>query len=137
MQNITDSAFGNMLASGSELWLDGGHNPAAGSVIANTFKDQKIILICGMMENKDTARYLEKLAPLTIQLYGVHVDGEASHPAIDIVKFAWANNIKAETALSVKQALEKIGPNIPSTVVICGSLYLSGQVLRDNDLIPD
>ncbi|MBL4603945.1 MAG: bifunctional folylpolyglutamate synthase/dihydrofolate synthase [Emcibacteraceae bacterium] len=137
MQNITDSPFGKSLAKGSELWLDGGHNPAAGIVVADTFKDQEIILICGMMENKDTARYLKKLAPLTKYLYGVHVDGEASHPAIDIVKFAWANNITAETAQSVEQALAKIGTNTPSKVVICGSLYLAGQVLRDNDLIPD
>lgn len=137
MQDITDSPFGKKLAHGSALWLDGGHNPAAGKVIAESFKDQDLILICGMMKNKDTAGYLEKLAPQTKHLYGIHVEGEASHSAIDIVKFAWAKGIKAETARNVQDAIERIAPDTPVTVVICGSLYLAGQVLNDNALIPD
>lgn len=137
MQNITDSPFGRILPKGSELWLDGGHNPAAGTIIAENFKDDKIFIICGMMKNKDTAGYLKPLAPLTHGLYGVHVEGEASHAATEIVKMAWSQNIKAETADSVKDALEKIKSTTPVKVLICGSLYLSGQVLDDNDLIPD
>lgn len=137
MQNITASKYGKMLPKGSTLWLDGGHNPAAGEVIANSFKDQRLILICGMMENKDTEGYLKPLAPLTDQLYGIHVDGEASHPATDIVKFAWHQNIKAETAENALDAISKIATDEPVTVVICGSLYLAGQILGDNDLIPD
>ncbi|MCC3862484.1 bifunctional folylpolyglutamate synthase/dihydrofolate synthase [Pseudemcibacter aquimaris] len=137
MQNISKSRFGEILPEGSELWLDGGHNPAAGDVIASSFGDKRLILICGMMENKDTAGYLKPLAPLTDQLYGIHVDGEASHPATEIVKFAWSHNIKAETADNVLDAIQKIDADAPVTVVICGSLYLAGQVLRDNDLIPE
>lgn len=137
MQNISSSHFGKLLPTGSELWIDGGHNPAAGKVIAETFQNEKLILICGMMANKDTAGYLEPLAPLTIELYGIHVDGEASHPATDIVKFAWSQNIKAETANNVLDALKKITATEPVKVLICGSLYLAGQVLQDNDLIPD
>ena len=137
MQNISDSPYGHLLNEGSELWLDGGHNPAAGQVIADSFKDRKLILICGMMENKDTSGYLENLKTQITELYGVHVDGEASHPATDIVKFAWSLRIKAETANSVEEALRKIGNEREVTVVICGSLYLAGQVLGDNGLIPD
>ncbi|MDG1708696.1 MAG: bifunctional folylpolyglutamate synthase/dihydrofolate synthase [Emcibacteraceae bacterium] len=137
MQNITNSSFGSILPKGSELWLDGGHNPAAGDVIAEHFKDEKLFIICGMMENKDTAGYLSPLSPLTVQLFGIQVDGEASHPATEIVKLAWSQNIKAETALSVQDALKKINSKVPIKVLICGSLYLAGQVLSDNDLIPD
>ena len=90
-----------------------------------------------MMENKDTLGYLEKLKPQTTDLYGVHVDGETSHAATDIVKFAWSLDIKAETANTVEDALTKIGARTKSTVIICGSLYLAGQVLGDNGLIPD
>ena len=137
MQNITNSPFGELLPKGSELWLDGGHNPAAGDVIAEHFKHEKLFLICGMMENKDTAGYLRPLAPLTQELFGIHVDGEASHPATEIVKLAWSQNIKAETAMDVQDALKKINSKSPVKVLICGSLYLAGQVLGDNDLIPD
>ncbi|MDG1857696.1 MAG: hypothetical protein P8I94_01250, partial [Emcibacteraceae bacterium] len=101
------------------------------------FKDEKLFIICGMMENKDTAGYLSPLSPLTVQLFGIQVDGEASHPATEIVKLAWSQNIKAETALSVQDALKKINSKVPIKVLICGSLYLAGQVLSDNDLIPD
>lgn len=137
MQNMSNSRFGRILPEGSELWVDGGHNPAAGQVISDTFQNEALILICGMMENKDTAGYLTPLAPLTNKLFGVHVDGEASHAATDIVKFAWEHNISAETAESVEDALNKINTKTPVKVLICGSLYLAGQVLNDNDLIPD
>jgi len=137
MQNITASPYGKKLAKGSTLWLDGGHNPAASKVIAESFKGEKLVLICGMMENKDTAGYLATLAPQTEHLYGIHVEGEASHSATDIVKHAWSQNIKAETAKNVEEAIEKIGTKTPATIVICGSLYLAGQVLADNGLIPE
>lgn len=137
MQNISESRYGKLLPVGSELWIDGGHNPAAGKVIADTFKNEELILICGMMSNKNTAGYLEPLAPITKELFGIHVEGEASYSATEIVKFAWALNITAETALNVENALRKIKAKDPVKVLICGSLYLSGQVLNDNDLIPD
>ena len=137
MQNISDSSFGQLLPPQSELWLDGGHNPAAAKIIADTFKGEQLNLICGMMQNKDTAAYMSELAPLTELLIGVHVQGEASHSATDIVKFAWAANIKAETAENVRDALMKISREKPVKVLISGSLYLAGQVLSDNNLIPD
>lgn len=137
MQNISKSRFGKILPAGSELWIDGGHNPAAGKVIADTFKNEELILICGMMSNKDSAGYLEPLSPMTKKLFGVHVEGEASHAATEIVKFAWSQNIAAETANNVEEALQKITTKSPVKVLICGSLYLAGQVLNDNDLIPD
>lgn len=137
MQNITASRFGKILPDGSELWIDGGHNPAAGKVIADTFRGVELILICGMMSNKDTAGYLEQLAPITKELYGIHVEGEASHSATEIIKFAWSQNITAQTADNVENALQNINSIKPVKVLICGSLYLAGQVLKDNDLIPD
>lgn len=137
MQNITNSVFGSILPAGSELWLDGGHNPAAAKVIAETFRGEQLTLICGMMQNKDTAAYMSELAPLTELLFGIHVQGEASHPATDIVKFAWSAKIKAETAKNVHDALKKIDHKKPVKVLISGSLYLAGQVLSDNNLIPD
>ncbi len=137
MQNITHGLFGKLLHKESELWLDGGHNPAAADVIASSFKGKDIILICGMMKNKDCQKYLSKLAKRTKQVFGVHVDGEESYPATEIVKMAWSEKLNAETAQSVENAIEKIGNEKPETVLICGSLYLAGQVLGDNGLIPD
>lgn len=137
MQNITDSPFGRLLPTGSELWLDGGHNPAAADVIAQSFKKEKITLICGMLKNKNAAEYLRILKPITKELFGINIDGEDSHSAEDIIAFANQINLKAYTAKNTKTALEQISKNKPVKVLICGSLYLAGQILGDNNLIPE
>lgn len=136
MQNITDSPFGHLLKKGSELWLDGGHNPAAAKIIADTFKNQEIILICGMLENKDLNGFLQPLAKQSVKLYGVHICGEASYSADKIIEIAKDNEIDAIAAKNIKEALLNIGNNARVKVLICGSLYLAGQVLFENNLIP-
>ncbi len=137
MQNITESSFGKLLHKESELWLDGGHNPAASGIIAKNFEHKRLIVICGMMKNKDCAGYLSKISDITDMVIGVHVDGEDSYAATDIVKIAWTQNLQAETSNSVEHALQKITHAEPVNVLICGSLYLAGQVLTGIGLIPD
>lgn len=137
MQDISISRYGKLLNNGSELWLDGGHNPAAGQVVADSFKGKKLILICGMMENKDASGYIQAFEKKISKFYGLHIDGETSHSAANIVKFAQSLDVKSETANSVEEALVKIGNKSVVTVIICGSLYLAGQVLAENALIPD
>jgi dihydrofolate synthase/folylpolyglutamate synthase len=137
MQNITNSRFGKLLNNGSELWLDGGHNPAAGQVVADSFKDRKLILICGMMENKDASGYIQAFKKRISKFYGLQIDGEASHSAANIIKIARSLKVNSAATNSVEEALVKIGNKHEVTVIICGSLYLAGQVLADNALIPD
>lgn len=137
MQNISDSDYGKLLHRQSELWLDGGHNPAAAEIIARSFAGKRLVVICGMMKNKDCQGYLARIAEQTRQVFGIHIDGEDSYSATDIVKLAWAQKLKAETADNVEDALLKIGQTEPETVLICGSLYLAGQVLSNNGLIPE
>ncbi len=136
MQNISDSPYGNLLCEGSELWLDGGHNPAAAKIITETFKDQKIIIICAMLENKDCNGFLKQFATLCHQLYGIEILGEASLRATKIMEIAQSHNINATTAENVRDALMMIDNSKPHKVLICGSLYLAGHVLRENNLIP-
>lgn len=136
MQNITESRFGRLLPEGSELWLDGGHNPAAAEVIAQSF-NQKITLICGMLENKNAAEYLRVLKPITKEFYGISINGEASHSAEKMANYAEKCGIKAHIAENVKSVLSNLDKTNPQKVLICGSLYLAGQVLRDNNLIPE
>ncbi len=137
MQNISQSSYGMMLHKKSTLWLDGGHNPAAAAIMLKSFPETKLILILGMLKAKNCREYLFNIAAQTNHVYGINIEGEDSYPATEIVKMAWAEGIKAETADNVVDALNKIGHSSPCTVLICGSLYLSGQVLKDNDLIPD
>lgn len=124
-------------AGACELWLDGGHNPAAGEALAEALRRlpaRPLRLITGMLNTKDIAGYLRPLAPLVASLYGVSIPGEAATlTAAETVAAARAVGIPAETAPDPAAALAAITAADPDCrVLICGSLYLAGQVLREN-----
>ncbi len=120
-----------------ELWLDGGHNPAGGEAIAATLAampKRPTHLICGMLNTKDIGGYLRPLAPHTATLHAVTIPGEhATLTAEQTQAAALAAGMNAEVAASVAAALADIAAKDPSArVLICGSLYLAGTVLREN-----
>ena len=120
-----------------ELWLDGGHNPAGGAAIAATLAampKRPTHLICGMLNTKDVLGYMQPLAPQTTTLTAVAIPDEKNAlPAETTRAAALAAGIKATTAASVAEALAAIAAHDPTArVLICGSLYLAGSVLRDN-----
>ena len=121
----------------AELWLDGGHNPAAGEVIAATLArlpDRPTHLICGMLNTKDVRGYLRPLATYADRLIAVSIPGEAATlPAEETAQAAADVGMTAETADSVATALARIVADDPAArVLICGSLYLAGTILREN-----
>ena len=125
------------LAPKAELWLDGGHNAAAGQALATHLADQPTrptYLICGMLNTKDVTGYLAPMAPYVSDLFAVSIPGEANTlPAETTAAAAKAVGMTATTANNVSAAVTKIlqaGPT--SRILICGSLYLAGQILRDN-----
>ncbi|MGO4906832.1 folylpolyglutamate synthase/dihydrofolate synthase family protein [Pseudorhodobacter sp. W20_MBD10_FR17] len=120
-----------------ELWLDGGHNPAGGEAVAATLAampKRPTHLICGMLNTKDIGGYLRPLAVHAASLSAVSIPGEAATlPAEATCAAAVREGMQAVEAASVIQALRAIAKNEPSArVLICGSLYLAGQVLREN-----
>ncbi|SNX68914.1 dihydrofolate synthase/folylpolyglutamate synthase [Cereibacter ovatus] len=124
-------------APGIELWLDGGHNPAGGEAIAATLArmpPRPTHLICGMLNTKDVTGYMRPLAPHTTHLHAVEIPGEQNTlPAETTATSARAAGIKASTATSVTAALATIATQTPAArVLICGSLYLAGTILREN-----
>ena len=124
-------------AAGAEIWLDGGHNPAAGKAIAATMArlpKRETHLICGMLNTKDASGYMAPLAPFAEQLIGVSIpEAPATLSAEETASAARKAGIEASVAGSVEEALAKITKITPQArVLICGSLYLAGIVLRDN-----
>jgi dihydrofolate synthase / folylpolyglutamate synthase len=124
-------------AGGCELWLDGGHNPAGGAAVAATLArmpKRPTHLIVGMLNTKDIAGYLRPIAAAADSLTAVSIPGEANTLSADETKSAAANaGIKADTASSVLAAVTAIAGRAPTArILICGSLYLAGVVLRDN-----
>ncbi|WP_026758586.1 bifunctional folylpolyglutamate synthase/dihydrofolate synthase [Sediminimonas qiaohouensis] len=125
------------IAPQAELWLDGGHNPAAGQALAAhlaSLQRRPTHLICGMLNTKDIGGYLRPLAAKTENLTAVPIPGEANTlPASETATAAQAAGMTADTADSVEDALAAIIAHTPhARVLICGSLYLAGRVLRDN-----
>ncbi len=126
------------IAKGAELYLDGGHNPAAGEALAEAvtrLPPRPLYLICGMLKTKDIAGYLRPLAPLIQGLAAVSIPGEtATLPAEETAQAAQAVGIEnAGAEPSVEAAITRIQAQVPhARVLICGSLYLAGTVLREN-----
>jgi dihydrofolate synthase / folylpolyglutamate synthase len=120
-----------------ELWLDGGHNPAGGAAVAATLArmpKRPTYLICGMLNTKDVRGYMLPLAPHVTRLYAVSIPGEKNTlPAAETRDAAIHGGIDAVTAADVASALRTITETSPDArVLICGSLYLAGSVLREN-----
>jgi dihydrofolate synthase/folylpolyglutamate synthase len=125
------------LAASAELWLDGGHNPAAGRVLADTLlglPKRPTHLICGMLNTKDISGYLTPLAALSATLTAVSIPGEANTiPAKKTAQYATDVGMTADIASSVEEAIKAITAKDPhARILICGSLYLAGHVLREN-----
>ena len=125
------------IAGQAELWLDGGHNPAAGEALAAVLArgpKRPTHLICGMLNTKDIAGYLRPLAAHADTLHAVSIPGEmATLPAADTAAAARAVGMQAFEAENVATALRDITSKNPTArVLICGSLYLAGGVLREN-----
>ncbi|MFC3050374.1 bifunctional folylpolyglutamate synthase/dihydrofolate synthase [Kordiimonas pumila] len=146
LQNLAGSNLHDMLPDGSELWLDGGHNPAAGLVIREFLKnfdpaEHSITLILGMLNTKDASGYLQPLAGIINRVIAVGIPGEenAANPAT-LAGSATDIGISGVIGKDFKSALEMVATTAKTghkpLVLIGGSLYLAGQVLRAAELYP-
>jgi dihydrofolate synthase/folylpolyglutamate synthase len=124
-------------AGACELWLDGGHNPAAGAALAEALTrlpPRPLHLVVGMLNTKDVTGFLRPLAGQAATLTGVTIPGEsATLTADETVAAASALGLAAGSAASPLAAVTAIATAAPAArILICGSLYLAGQVLREN-----
>jgi len=138
LQRLTRGPLPDLLDGGRELWLDGGHNPAAGAMLAahaaRHWADRPLDLVVGMMSSKDAAGFLAPLARHTRRVLCVAIPGEAGALAPEALEaLAGALGLASETAPSVTAAVARLaGPPGQGRIVVCGSLYLAGTVLARN-----
>jgi dihydrofolate synthase/folylpolyglutamate synthase len=137
MQRLRHGPLVDLLPAGWELWLDGGHNPSAGEVIADVARrwhDRPLHLIVGMLNTKDASGFLAPLAPHARTLSAVTIPGEENpHPAAEIAASAKSVGIAAHESASIDAALRDIIRQTgPARVLICGSLHFAGVVLAEN-----
>jgi dihydrofolate synthase/folylpolyglutamate synthase len=113
-----------------ELFLDGGHNAGAGEVLAEQLKswsDKPLDLVVGMKQSKDAAGFLRPLLPYARSVWAVQEPGQ--HLALPVAAVIEASGGVAQPGPDVAAALQRIG-GAPGRVLICGSLYLAGEVLK-------
>jgi len=135
MQRLTTGPFGETArAAGAELWLDGGHNPHAARALAETLTERQsraprpLALIVGMLANKDAGGFFEALKGSGAAVFTVPFDGAAAEPEA-LAAVARGHGLGAQASTSVTQALAHALRLGAGRVVICGSLYLAGEVL--------
>lgn len=129
----------------AELWLDGGHNPGAGVVIAEAMADleerlpRPLDLIMGMLTTKNPQGFLQPFAGLARSVTTVPIPGHAGFDAGELAYIARASGFDAVAVPSVEAALDRVAAldlARPPRVLICGSLYLAGAVLDLNGTPP-
>ncbi|SFB05002.1 dihydrofolate synthase / folylpolyglutamate synthase [Poseidonocella pacifica] len=135
MQRLRGGAL-NALAPQAEIWLDGGHNPAAGKALATTLSElpeRPTHLICGMLNTKDVSGYLRPLAGQAQSLTAISIPGEAATLSAEETASAangagFQDVTTAPDLAAAVSALHRVDPD--ARILICGSLYLAGHALR-------
>ena len=137
MQRLGQGALSALVPAGSELWLDGGHNPSAGRVLAQAFSElnekhsRPLVMVWGMLNTKDVGSFIGCFAGIASRVITLTIlDEENAVPAEKLADSARAHGLQAETAPSLDAALRQASSTVPAPrILICGSLYLAGRVL--------
>jgi dihydrofolate synthase / folylpolyglutamate synthase len=147
MQRLSSGALVRLAPVQSEVWLDGGHNPDCARVVAAALGDleervsRQLVVIIGMQSNKDAAGFLANFAGMTRHIIAVPIPGhENAYTPSALADAGRHLGMRIETAPSVAEALRAIARLSYETaprILISGSLYLAGDVLRENGTIPN
>jgi dihydrofolate synthase/folylpolyglutamate synthase len=146
MQRLASGALLGQAPPGSEIWLDGGHNAEGGRVVAAALGDleervsRPLVVIVGMMGNKDASAFLANFAGLTRHIIAVQIpDRDNAMPPDRLADAARQLGMRVETSASVEAALRslaRLAYEVPPRILITGSLYLAGHVLATNGTPP-
>ena len=148
LQRLSKGTLLALAPEGAELWLDGGHNADGARVLAEAMADfeeknsRPLILICGMLTTKDSMGFLTCFAGLASGFIAVpiHHAPESARTPQDLAQMAASLGIQATTAEDVPAALERLRvqnwPQQPR-ILMCGSLYLAGEILDINGTLPE
>jgi dihydrofolate synthase / folylpolyglutamate synthase len=146
LQRLAQGRLVELAPAGSELWLDGGHNPDGGRAIAAALADleervsRPLVLIVGMLASKDCEGFLRNFTGLARRMIAVPVVGaEKGLSAEAVADAARAIGLAATSRDNLSEALDaarKLDLDPPPRILITGSLYLAGEVMRENGTLP-
>lgn len=148
LQKLTEGELVALAPTEAEIWVDGGHNPGAGEVIAEAMasfeelRPRPLYLIIGMLNTKDPLNYFRAFTDIAEQVFTVPIRGsDAGLDPVALAASAYDAGLVAEPMSSVSDALKEIAERqlddaAPPRILIGGSLYLAGNVLADNGTPP-
>jgi dihydrofolate synthase/folylpolyglutamate synthase len=145
MQRLTAGTLMARAPSGSEVWLDGGHNPDGGRIVAAALGDleervsRPVVLIVGMLTTKDLDGFLRNFTGLARCLIAVPFASDKSLPPDAIAHAARGIGIPAAAAANIGAAFDAVAAldlSPPPRILVTGSLYLAGEVLAANGTAP-
>jgi dihydrofolate synthase/folylpolyglutamate synthase len=146
MQRLSSGALLEQAPRGCEIWLDGGHNAEGGRVVAAALGDleervsRPLVVIAGMMANKDADAFLANFAGLTRHIIAVEIPHQDNAmPPDRLADAARSLGMRVEIAEGVEaalRALKRLAYDVPPRILITGSLYLAGHVLSLNGTPP-
>lgn len=143
LQRLEAGPLTARLPDDSELWVDGGHNPAAGRALADNFSKSgsgsttglPLHIVLGMLSAKDAAGFIKPFAGRVAHVWTVPIDDHAAHSPADLADIVEDAGLAATPCPSVAEALAAIrtaAGSTPALVLVTGSLYLAGAVLAEN-----
>ncbi len=146
MPGLASGALVELAPRGCEVWLDGGHNAEGGRVVAAALGDleervsRPLVVIVGMMGNKDANGFLANFAGLTRHIIAVQIpDRDNAMPLDRLADAVRQLGMRVETVPGVEAALRSLAGlayEVPPRILITGSLYLAGHVLGRNGTPP-
>jgi dihydrofolate synthase/folylpolyglutamate synthase len=147
LQRLTTGRLAGLLPEGAELWLDGGHNPDGGKVLAaaltsfNARAPAPLVMIVGMLGTKDSSAFLRAFEGVAGECIAVPIPSQkAARPPDEVAELARQAGLPASIAADVEDALKAIAGRdwtVKPRVLIAGSLYLAGEVLAANGTPPE
>jgi len=147
LQNLRHGTLTQSIPEGAELWLDGGHNPDGGKVLAAAMRDfqkrlpRPLIMIVGMLATKDSSAFLQAFSGVAEEVIAVPIPSQkmARSPE-EVAAMAEAAGLNAQISDSFITALHLITGrswHVPPRILMTGSLYLAGEILAANETWPD
>jgi len=120
---------------GREVWLDGGHNPHAARAIARHLakQDGKTVLVSAMLASKDATGFFLPFRSLRPQVFTVpNAPGHRAAEPQELAEAANTAGLEAVACDSLEAGLKAAAETGADRILICGSLYLAGEVLSKN-----
>lgn len=147
LQRLARGRLPEVAPEGCEIWLDGGHNADGGRVLAAAMADRSdssdvpLVLVVGMLGTKDSEAFFKNFLGLAREVIAVPIAGQiAARPAEEVARIAESVGLTVSTKPSVESALASLHDYVwdrPPRILICGSLYLAGEVLAANGTLPE